>query len=96
MSQRDKPEHPHEPANPDHGKPNQTHIIVNGRPRTVEGDQVSYAQIVAMGSDGADPSQAFYTVQYTGPHVPDGTLAEGQTMKIYNGMKFDVSKTNRS
>jgi hypothetical protein len=39
-----------------------------------------------------------FTVQYTrGPETkPTGTLIEGQSVKVRNGMEFDVTSTNRS
>ncbi|RVD67547.1 hypothetical protein EN751_36185, partial [Mesorhizobium sp. M4A.F.Ca.ET.029.04.2.1] len=39
-----------------------------------------------------------YTVQYTRGHghKPSGTLVEGQSVKITEGMEFDVTSTNRS
>ena len=39
-----------------------------------------------------------YTVQYTRGHgnKPAGTLVEGQTVKLKDGMEFDVTSTNRS
>lgn len=79
------------------GKPSTYHIIVNGRPREVTGEYITYYQVVALAFPH-DPAhgQVLYSVHYTGPHVLDGTLAEGQSVKLHNGVKFDVSKTNRS
>lgn len=79
------------------GKPSTYHIIVNGRPREVIGDSVTYQQVVMLAFPH-DPSQeqVLYSVHYTGPHMPDGTLAEGQSVQLHNGVKFDVTKTNRS
>lgn len=80
-----------------HGKPLIFHIIVNTRPKEVAGERVSYTQIVELAFPGASgTADVMYAVQYTAPHMPDGTLAEGQSVKLENGMKFDVSKTNRS
>jgi hypothetical protein len=83
----------------DHGRPEPSsfHIIVNARPREVTGERISYGQVVNLAfPDDPSASQFLYSVHYTGPHVPDGTLAEGQSVKLENGMKFDVTKTNRS
>jgi hypothetical protein len=35
-------------------------------------------------------------VQYVAPHLPDGGLQDGESVDLENGMKFDVSPTNRS
>ena len=83
----------------DHGRPEPStfHIIVNARPREITGETISYSQVVILAfPDDPSASQFLYSVHYTGPHVPDGTLAEGQSVKLENGMKFDVTKTNRS
>lgn len=82
-----------------HGRPEPLsfHIIVNARPREVTGTNISYSQVVNLAfPDDPTASQFLYSVHYVGPHVPDGTLAEGQSVRLENGMKFDVTKTNRS
>lgn len=82
---------------PAHHGPSPFHIIVNARPREVTGERISYHQVVELAFPH-DPTQdqVLYSVHYTGPHIPDGTLAEGQYVKLHDGVKFDVSKTNRS
>jgi hypothetical protein len=73
------------------------HIIVNARPREVIGESITYEQVVALAfPDDPGANQFLYSVHYVGPHMPDGTLAVGQSVTLKNGMKFDVSKTNRS
>jgi len=79
------------------GKPSTFHIFVNGRPREVTGEHITYAQVVALAfPHDSSHDLVLYSVHYSGPHTPDGTLAEGQTVKLHDGVKFDVSKTNRS
>jgi hypothetical protein len=81
----------------DHGKPKTVHIIVNGRPREVEGPNLTYAQAVAIAyPDDPNASEFLYDIHYVGPHVKDGTLVAGQSVAVVNGMKFDVVRTNRS
>jgi hypothetical protein len=72
------------------------HIIVNARPREVHSERISYEAVVRLAFPDADTNQFLYKVQYVGHHLPDGTLADGQSVKLENGMKFDVTKTNRS
>lgn len=73
-----------------------TNIIVNGRPKKVEGSSISYAEVVELAYPGESSSEIVFTVTYTGPQMPDGTLTEGQSVDIRNGVKFNVNKTNRS
>ena len=80
-------------------RPELVTIIVNGRPRPVKGPKVSFDQIVALAFPTPPPGiDVQFTVQYMrGPgHKPSGTLIEGQSVKIKNGMEFDVTPTNRS
>jgi hypothetical protein len=72
------------------------HILVNGRPREVSGESIAYRDVVLLAFPGADFSQFMFDVHYSGPHTPDGTLVDGQLVPLHNGLKFDVTKTNRS
>ena len=76
-----------------------TTIVVNGRRRTVAGARVSFEELVALAF--ATPPTGHdvqFTVQYArGPaDRPTGTLVEGQSVKVREGMEFDVTSTNRS
>lgn len=71
-------------------------IIVNGRPKKFVGDEISYAEVVELAYPGESNSEVVFTVTYMGPQMPDGTLVEGQSVEVRNGMKFNVNKTNRS
>jgi hypothetical protein len=77
-------------------EPKPFHIIVNARPREVLGDVITYREVVLLAFPNADFTQFLFEVQYTGPHVPDGTLVDGQSVPLENGLKFDVTKTNKS
>lgn len=78
------------------GQQKAKHIFINGRPTSFEGDTISYAEVVALANPGGVPEDALFSVKYTGPNIADGSLADGGSIKIVNGMKFDVSRTNRS
>jgi len=86
-------EHTHEGHRPD----KLIHITVNGRPRTVSEHRLTYAEVVELAFPGtpADPNVVF-TVSYADPNGHDGTLAEGQTVRVHEGMSFVVRKTARS
>lgn len=74
-------------------------VVVNGRRKEVEGSKLTYELVVVLAFN-PPPSgpDVQITVQYThGPeHKPTGTLVEGQSVKIRDGMVFDVTATNRS
>lgn len=71
------------------------HIIINARPHEVSGPTISYIQVVQLAFPNS-VIEILYSVHYVAPKQPDGTLAEGQYVKLENGMKFDVTATNRS
>lgn len=74
-------------------------IIVNTREKRWNRKDISYKQVVelAFGSYLDNPDTV-YTVTYTkGPeHKRDGSLVKGQSVKVKNGMIFNVSQTNKS
>tara|TARA_E500000318_G_scaffold111388_1_gene129809 strand:+ start:4226 stop:4918 length:693 start_codon:yes stop_codon:yes gene_type:complete len=74
-------------------------IWVNGREHELAESQASYEQVVilAFGSIPNDPKISFTVAYLKGPRENrKGTLAKGETVKIKNGMTFNVNKTNRS
>ncbi|PKN17703.1 MAG: hypothetical protein CVU71_14835 [Deltaproteobacteria bacterium HGW-Deltaproteobacteria-6] len=85
----------HSEQSPGHNKT--TMIIINGRQREVTGKEITYSQVVQMAFPDDQNSETIeYTVAYANPHGQDGTLVNGQTVHIKEGMVFNVTKTNRS
>lgn len=84
-------------GNQGHG--HQVTIVINGRPKTWPKDEISYAEVVALAAlplpPGEDPG---FTVTYRNGHSnkPEGTLTEGHSVKVKDGMIFNVTPTNRS
>ena len=77
----------------------ETTIIVNGQEKTVTGKEISFDEVVALAFNPV-PTGAYIliTVAYRRGHgdKPQGTLTEGQSVKVKNGMIFDVTATDRS
>jgi hypothetical protein len=72
-------------------------IFVNGRPRTVTSHRLGYAQVVELAfPDDPKDGSILYTISYANPHGKDGTLAEGQSVTVRDGMSFTVGHSNRS
>lgn len=74
-------------------------IIVNARRKTVTGRKITFAQVVRLAfPDGPPTPQTVYTVAYSNgpPRNPEGKMVTGQTVKIRDGMIFDVTETSRS
>jgi hypothetical protein len=74
-------------------------IIVNAEQHHMEKKRVSFEQVVKLAFPVPPPGQnILYTVTYyNGPKVnPEGILTAGQTVKVKNGMIFNVKATDRS
>ena len=74
-------------------------IIIDGSPHEVEKDDMTYVEIVTL----ADPEfpqhpNTTYSVTYKRGHgnKPEGTLSPGGSVKIKDGMVFNVSRTGQS
>jgi hypothetical protein len=74
-------------------------IVVNGREKVIEESELSFAQLVTLAFENP-PSGPYivFTITYRrGPcENREGTLVEGETVKIKNGMIFNVTATDKS
>ncbi len=74
-------------------------IFVNTRPHTVEKkEEISFEEVVALAYPTTPPGGniAFSVMYERGHGNVDGTLVPGQTVKVKDGMRFDVTATDRS
>lgn len=75
-------------------------IIIVGREKKVDKHYLSYTEIINLHYEGNPPTGQYicFTVLYSnGPHQnPEGTLTDGQTVKLQCGMKFNVRTTDKS
>ena len=80
-------------------RPPQTfEIIVNGRPRTVTGNIVTFDQIVQLAFPGSHDSNVVFdmTYQKAASQPPAGPMGPGGTVKIKKGTVFNVTRTVQS
>lgn len=84
----------------DHSHEQTVTIIVNGRAKEwPKNEDITYEQVIGLAFDNPPSGEDVQiTVQYTRGHgnKPTGTLVEGQSVKVKDGMIFDVTATNRS
>jgi hypothetical protein len=83
----------------EHKHPRETEIIVNGRRRTVPGDEVSFEEVVelAFPVPHTDPNVIYsVTYRHAASHPAAGELAPGGRVKVKNGTIFNVTKTIKS
>ena len=77
-----------------------TAIIVNTREKTWDKDEkISYQQVVELAFDScSDDENVVYTVTYSNGASPkkEGSLVKGKSVKVKDGMLFNVTQTNKS
>jgi len=81
------------------GKKNVT-IIVNGRRHELaHKEDLSFAEVVDIAFPGqTQGGNICFTVTFKRGHGnrPEGTLAEGEALKVKEGMVFNVTRTDKS
>ena len=80
---------------PEHQK--EYKIIVNGREKLWNEKEISFDQVVVLAFDKIDPNIS-YTITYKRGHgnKPEGTMVKDDTVKVKEGMIFNVTATNKS
>jgi hypothetical protein len=81
------------------GPPKEFTIFVNGQKKVASTKTLSFDQIVALAFNPVPtgPNILFAVTYEDGPHAnPSGTLTEGGTVKIKDGMIFNVTPTDKS
>ncbi len=72
-------------------------IIVNGREHEVEKSDITYAEVVALAFENPPNDTTIFVVTYRRGHGnKEGTLVEGGSVKVKDGMIFNVTATNRA
>lgn len=81
------------------GQNKEYEIIVNSRDKVWNEKEISYDDVVilAFGSISNDPN-VIYAVTYKkgDNNKPEGIMDKGDSVKVKNGMRFNVTQTNRS
>lgn len=95
QSEHEKHDEKHEEQ--DHSK--EFTIIVNARQKVVTEKELSFAEITDLGFDTPPTGQnIIFTVTYRRGegNKPEGSLYEGESVKIKEGMIFNVTATDKS
>ena len=81
----------------DLGRDREFTIIVNGREKVVTTKELSFAEIVALAGLPTGPNICFTVTYRRGQgNKPEGTLVEGDSVKVKEGMIFNVTATDKS
>jgi hypothetical protein len=81
------------------GHDKQFNVIVNGRQKVVTVRELTFTEVVALAFDAppTGPNIVFTVTYKRGEgNKPEGTLVEGETVKIKDGMIFNVTATDKS
>ena len=75
-------------------------IFVNGQKKEWNQAEISFDQVVNLAYNNNPPtgSNVMFTVAYSRgvEGKPQGTLLQGQSVEVKDGMFFDVTATNKS
>lgn len=73
-------------------------IIVNGRSKVVPKEEMTFDEIVALADGLPTGPNVIYTVVFRrgDDKKPEGTLVAGESIKVKNGMIFNVTATDKS
>ena len=71
-------------------------IIVNGRKVKVASKTLSFDEIVALANLPSTPNTIFTVTYARGEGNKEGVLVKGDTIKVKDGMIFNVTATDKS
>lgn len=74
-------------------------IVVNGTQKTVHKDDFTFNEIVKLAFENPPYGEnTLFSVTYRRGHgnKPEGILAPGESVKVKDGMIFDVTATDKS
>ena len=76
-----------------------TKVIINGREKVVTDKQFTFKELIYLtfANTPQGPNVCFTVTYRNGPRKnPEGTMVEGDTVKIKKGMVFNVTATDKS
>jgi Multiubiquitin len=82
-----------------HGQNKVFIILVNAREKEWSEKKITYDQVIvlAFGSISTDPNVSYSVTYKKGDdEKPDGIMVSGDEVKVKDGMRFNVTQTNRS
>mgnify|MGYP001566218731 FL=1 len=74
-------------------------IVVNGKPKTFTGREITFDQVVilAFGTVSTNPNVSYSITYIRGEgNKPEGTLDRGRSVKLKEDMEFAVRQTDKS
>ena len=74
-------------------------IVINGREKIVAQRELSFTELVGLAFNNPPTTgNTIYTITYRRGegNKPEGTLVEGESVKVKDGMIFNVTATDKS
>lgn len=74
-------------------------IIINGREKIVTSKELSFSEVVALAFDNPPTGENIvFTITYRRGegNKPEGSMVEGDVVKVKDGMIFNVTATDKS
>jgi len=90
---------PKENGNEGRARDKEINIIVNARPKTVTKKELSYDEIVALAFDNPPSGEnVLFTITYRRgeDNQKEGSVGKGESVRIKEGMIFNVTPTDKS
>ncbi|CAM2792228.1 multiubiquitin domain-containing protein [Janthinobacterium lividum] len=89
------PPNEHAAAGADHGQPFE--IIINAESFDIKQKQLTFRELCLLAfPDGQFGENVAWTVTYSDPHGPEGSMVDGDTIKVKKGMVFNVGRSDKS
>lgn len=85
----------HGAASTEHGQPFE--IIINAEPFGVTQKELTFRQLCLLAfPEGQFGDNVAWTVTYSDPHGGEGSLVDGDILKIKKGIVFNVGRSDKS
>lgn len=80
------------------GQEKEITIVVNGREKTVSQRELTFDELVVLAFGPPNTDASVYTITYQrGPdHHEKGSLVQGDSVRLKQGMIFNVVRTDKS
>jgi Multiubiquitin len=88
-----------EKAMSDNERMKEVTVVVNGRPKVVAQRDLSFDEVVDLGFQNTpNGGNTIYTITYRkgNGNKPEGTIVQGESVKVKDGMIFNVTATDKS
>lgn len=85
----------HTATSADHGQPFE--IVINAESFEIKQKELTFRELCLLAfPEGQFGENVAWTVTYSDPHGPEGSMVDGDTIKVKKGMVFNVGRSDKS